>query len=200
MNTPSAFSPNNVSHAAERAAAYAVAVRLAGVGISNISIAFDDEPADVWMPWAWSCVCPAYATQCGNCINANTPAWHERAILAAEVIAMQPERNAEGIGDRWYAIDLEGLEVAKRLVNGIDDKRNPLFAVSAYVRADLSETPNASELSEARSQALEIWEAAEAVVRSHRDQIDRLAIELRKFGELNGEALEQWLSDHQASI
>ncbi|MGE8134455.1 hypothetical protein ACQKO5_12655 [Novosphingobium subterraneum] len=194
MTKPSAFSPNNVSHAAERAAAYAVAVRLAGVGISNISIAFDDEPADVWMPWAWSCVCPASATQCGNCINANTPAWHERAILAAEVIAMQPEHT----GDRWDAIDLEGLEVAKRLVDGIDDKRNPLYAVSAYVRADLPETPTASDLDEARSHALEIWEAAEAVVRSHRDQIDRLAIELRKFGELDGEALKQWFSDNQA--
>lgn len=197
MTAPSALSPNKVPQAAERAAAYAVAVKLASVGISSASIDFDDEPADAWMPWAWSCVCPASATQCGNCINANTPAWHERGILAAEVIAMQPERNAEGIGDRWEAIDLEGLGVAERLVDGIDDRRNPLFAVSAYVREELSEAPTASELNKARSVAIDLWEAAQAVVRSHRDQIDRLAIELRKFRELDGEALERCFSNSQ---
>lgn len=175
MTKPSAHSPKNVSHAAERAAAYTVAVMHYGVKVQQVSTEDSDDP-DMWLPWAAFCLC----SKCSASVSDEN--FTDVAVFAAEIMAMRPERKGEG--NRWDAIDLHGLQVAEEVVCGSIGKLDPRHSLSVWFHERMSTPPTVQELREAKQEVMRLWEAAQAVVRSYRDVIDELADEIRYAGSL----------------
>lgn len=175
MTKPSALSSKNVANAAERAAAYTVAVMHYGAVVTKISLQNTDLP-NQWEPWAAFCLCPKCAA------NTSDENISDVAVFAAEIMAMRPEKS--GMGQRWSAIDLHGLQIAEEVVCGSVGKLNPMRALADRLNKKVTTPPTAQELDAAREEVIRLWEAAQLIVGVYRDAIDELAGELRLVGTL----------------
>lgn len=179
-----------------RAAAFTIAVLHYGLDVESVST-YEAPDIEGWVPWAnvledfpgqpddW------FNPQCDP--NNLQPDFIEIGILAAEIIAMRPEKG--GRGPRWNAIDLESLEIAARLVRIPPERDEPLFAVGQSLCGDWWNEDSKPERRAHLTECAEIkfakwWQEAMELVRHYRAQIDMLADMLvHRDGYIHGNEL-----------
>lgn len=167
---------NDLQNRAHRSAAFTVAALSAGVCPQALSLTHVSAYG-MWEPWVETCTCHPFGVIGDD--------WWVVSQLAERVILYHPE-----------GVELEGLEIAKRLAHIEPGIGEPFYDAAIRVFGDLWSAPKDDDrgqlLENATAQFHDFWCKAIDIVNVHRRHIDDLAKQLYANKEMTADEVSAW--------
>lgn len=167
---------NDLQNRAHRSAAFTVAALSAGVCPQELSLT-QVSAYGIWEPWVESCECHPFGVIGDD--------WWVVSQLAEQVILYDPE-----------GVELEGLELVKRLAHIEPGIGEPFYDVAITVFGDVWSAPKGDDrsqlLEKAAAQFQDFWCKAIDIVQKHRPRINDLAKQLYASKHMTADEVSAW--------